>query len=86
MDFYFSELAKLDLQSWEGTHAYLKLLRAKDTDKIYIGIFKDAKYKDRSTGENKESNSRVLFTVKTAEALLEKLSLVLLTARLSDNV
>jgi hypothetical protein len=78
MESYYNELSHSDLQSWGETHSYLKHLRAKYSNKIYIGIFKDAKYKDRVTGEDKESNSRVLFTIKTAQSLQQQLPIFLL--------
>jgi hypothetical protein len=86
METYYNELSISELQSWGDTHSFLKLLRAKDSNKIYIGIFKDAKYKDRVTGEIKERNSRVLFTIKTVQSLQDQLSIFLLAAKALEGV
>jgi len=86
MEAYYNQLSISELQSWGDTHCFLKLLRAKDSNKLYIGIFKDAKYKDSVTGEIKESNSRVLFTIKTAQSLQDQLPIFLLAAKSLEGV
>jgi len=86
MEVYYNVLSQSDLQRWGDTQSYLKLLRAKDSNKLYIGIFKDAKYKDRVTGEIKESNSRVLFTIKTAQSLQKQLPIFLLAGKALEGV
>jgi len=72
---HFSELTKQEFYSWDQTKFTIAVSKHTVYNSVYVTIGRRSIYKDKTTGEDKESINNLHLTLPAARALLAKLAL-----------
>ena len=82
---HFSELSKEEFYSWDKTKFTVAVSKHNVYNSVYVTIGRRGTYKDKSTGEEKESINNLHLTLPAARALVTKLGAYVAAAESANS-